>query len=1015
MIEIIANAQTGTSVFSLDVQETPVEFNYSIQEMRDISFIRSPHSLRFDMPMTDNNNQFFGQFYNVNFVSAKFDVGVKTNVEVLDSGVVILGGVLQLHSVNPTGKKYSVSILSEVGSFIDTVKDISFNEVFIDSDGLIDAGLDHPLTAENIVDSWDLANDITSGAVGAGTIVYPLSDWGLGGEDPQGYGFYKTGDNEGMGLSGSIEIKNALAPYNFKPSISVPYLIRRIAQKAGFTITSTFLEGAEFRHLYMFLATELERTTGRPFYASKVGLTGDYQIPTSSGMAISQLPFDNESVPFNDIDGLFNGGVFTPTLNGNFSFKYNFYVTSLSTPDTGAFSVVVYAVKNAATEWDVQYQYSHNSTYGSASTLIGENISISCSIGDTVTWYVGATNINNVVTIKEVSGVNVSFIELQQYTTTSPFVDVSANFPDVNVGEWLSEIINRFNLIIYSTPETPTVLYLDTYNNLLDSGTGQKDWSEKVDIDTIEIEPTLKYQKKTVRFEDGEGDDWRNAWWQKQYKFVKGRWIQENENSFATGEQRIGGMFQPLRLTHIPSTFQNGTTAIPNVLVPRFYELGWNNDSYKEVVSAKPVLAYYHGVEDIDNGAVFRIGGYIVGYQDVTTYPFFSQYNTTPVTSSSSALNWGYDWPDNIDHPLINAGTTAGITNLYAVRKYWARRLHEEYSSESRIMTCKAYLTPQDINQLHWTDEIFINETFWRVVKVSNFATGGQNPCTLELVKLINSSNYNRTPSCNLAPTSFNTDGTVNFTEIDTGASASPTQDCCTSNGFTWDATNNVCFWAASGGGSPNPNGGGSNPAQDATKNLGTSNTGGTVIGDVASSDAKSLNANGILGSTQQFLMTATTTDATNTPAEGIVGERSLPFDPNCIYLITADIISVDTGGSAGTVGETMTLRYQATLGNTAGTSRSVGTTLISSEADAGVSRSVTINQKQNAAGEIAYWEMLCVGEANKNITWLLDIKMLQLTFPDSTNRNTLAIWNLSDAPLITLNLSTDPYLTWNL
>ena len=58
---------------------------------------------------------------------------------------------------------------------------------------------------------------------------------------------------------------------------------------------------------------------------------------------------------------------------------------------------------------------------------------------------------------------------------------------------------------------------------------------------------------------------------------------------------------------------------------------------------------------------------------------------------------------------------------------------------------------------------------------------------------------------------------------------------------------------------------------------------------------------------------------------------------------------------------------------------------------------------------------MLCVGEANKNITWLLDIKMLQLTFPDSTNRNTLAIWNLSDAPLITLNLSTDPYLTWNL
>jgi hypothetical protein len=1014
MIEIVANAQTGAAVYSLDVQEVPVEFNYSIQEMRDISQSRAPHSLRFDMPMTDNNNQFFGQFYNVNFVSAKFNVGVKTNVEVFDSGVVIMVGVLQLHSVNPTGKKYSVSIISEVGALFDAVKDLSFNEVFIDKAGNVDTDLDHALTAENIVDSWDLANDITSGGVGAGIIVYPLSDWGLGGDSPQGYGFMYMGEAMGMGFAGSDVINNIVAPYNFKPSISVPYLISRIAQKAGFTISSSFFGGYEFRHLYMFLATELERTAGRAVYASKVGLDGDFSIAPNNVLEQLQLPFVNESTPFNDVDGLFNGGVFVAPFSGSFTFKHNLYVTSAATPDTGFYMAVVYIYKTSGSDNTMEYFHAHQLTYGTGSTLIGENITITCSLGDTITWYVGATNNNNAVSVKEVSGVNVSFIELQQYTSTGLFVDVSANFPDVKVGEWLSEIFNRFNLVLYSNPQNPSVLNIETYNDLLGSGTEQKDWSEKVDIDTISIEPSLKYQKKIITFEDGEGEDWRNDWWQKQYGFVKGRWIEENENAFTTGEQRIGGMFQPLRLSHIPSSFQNGATVIPNVLVPRLYGLGWNNNSVKEVVSTKPILAYYHGEQNIENNGIFRIGGSIAGYEDVTTYPFFSQYNTTPVTSSSSALNWGYDWPDNIDHPLINAGTTAGITNLYAVRKYWARRLHEEYSSESRIMTCKAYLTPQDINQLLWQDEIFINDTFWRVVKVSNFATGGNTPCSLELVKLINSSTYNKTPLCNSAPTSFNTDGTVNFTELDTGASATPTQDCCTSNGFTWDATNSVCFWAANGGGSPNPNGGGSNPAQDGTKNLGTSNTGGKVIGDVASSEGKSLNANGILGSTQQFLMTATTTDATNTSAEGIGGEKSLPFDPNCIYLITADIISVDTGGSAGTVGETMTLRYQATLGNTAGTSRSVGTTLISSEADAGVSRSVTINQKQNAAGEIAYWEMLCVGEVNKDITWLLDIKMLQLTFPDSTNRNTLAIWNLASEPLITLNLSTDPYLTWN-
>ena len=1015
MIEIIANAQSGAAVYSLDVQEVPVEFNYSIQEMRDISYARSPHSLRFDMPMTDNNNQFFGQFYNVNFVSAKFDVGVKTNVEVYDSGVVIMIGVLQLHSVDPTAKKYSASIISEVGAFFDSVKDISFNEVFIDSDGNVDTDLDHALTASNIVDSWDITNDITSGAVGGGTIVYPLSDWGLGGDTPQGYGFMYMGEAMGMGFAGSTVINNIVAPYNFKPSINVHYLITRIAQKAGFTISSTFLGGTEFRTLYMFLATELERTAGRPVYGSKVGLTGDYALPTAASVEQNQIPLDNESTPFNDVDGLFSNGVFVAPFAGEFTFKYNLYVTSVATPDTGDFNVTIWGYKNATTTNTLEYYHAHDSVYGSASTLIGENITIPCDTGDTITWYVGATNVNNAVTIKEVSGVNVSFVELQLYTSTGLFVDVSANFPDVTVGEWLSEIFNKFNLMFYSSPQEPTVINIETYSDLLDSGTEQKDWSGKVDCDTITIEPTLKYQKKIITFEDGEGEDWRNDWWQNQYGFVKGRWTEENENAFATGEQRIGGMFQPLRLAHIPSTFQNGATVIPNVLVPRLYGLGWNNNSIKSLAKAKPILAYYHGEQNIENNGIFRIGGSIAGYEDVTTYPFFSQYSTTPVTSSSVALNWGYDYPDNIDHPLINAGTTAGITNLYVVRKYWARRLHEEYSSESRIMTCKAYLTPQDINQLQWQDEIFINETFWRVVKVSNFATGGNDPCSLELVKLINSSNYNSTPLCNQAPTSFNTDGTVNFTELDTGASASPTQDCCTAFGYTWDNTNSVCFWASNGGGSPNPNGGGSNPAQDGTKNLGTSNVGGKVIGDIASSEAKSLNANGILGSTQQFLMTTTTTDAANTAAEGIGGEKSLPFNPNCIYLITADIISVDTGGSAGTVGDTVTLRYQATLGNTAGTSRSVGSTLINSESDAGASRSVTINQKQDGAGEIAYWEMLCVGEVNKDITWLLDIKMLQLTFPDSTKRNELAIWNLTADPLIALNLSTSTYLTWNL
>ena len=72
MIEIVAKAQQGTERTSLDVQETPVEFNYKIDDLADITAKRSPHSLRFSMPRSRVNDKFFAHFYNVNLTSGSF-------------------------------------------------------------------------------------------------------------------------------------------------------------------------------------------------------------------------------------------------------------------------------------------------------------------------------------------------------------------------------------------------------------------------------------------------------------------------------------------------------------------------------------------------------------------------------------------------------------------------------------------------------------------------------------------------------------------------------------------------------------------------------------------------------------------------------------------------------------------------------------------------------------------------------------------------------------------------------
>ena len=150
---------------------------------------------------------------------------------------------------------------------------------------------------------------------------------------------------------------------------------------------------------------------------------------------------------------------------------------------------------------------------------------------------------------------------------------------------------------------------------------------------------------------------------------------------------------------------------------------------------------------------------------------------------------------------------TLRITALYAFRKWWARRMHEEYSEESRLMTCKAYLTPYDVKNLVWSDAIFINDSYFRVIKVDNFATGGESPCNLTLLKIINASIWNKTELCNVYPASFNTDGTVNFVDLETGAAVDATTTACPENGYTFASVTNTCFWGTGVGG----NGSGAN------------------------------------------------------------------------------------------------------------------------------------------------------------------------------------------------------------
>lgn len=72
--------------------------------------------------------------------------------------------------------------------------------------------------------------------------------------------------------------------------------------------------------------------------------------------------------------------------------------------------------------------------------------------------------------------------------------------------------------------------------------------------------------------------------------------------------------------------------------------------------------------------------------------------------------------------------------DLYNV--YYEDYVQDIISEENKIYSAKIYLYPQDIQKLRWNERIIINNTYFRINKISNFNALEPSICDIELVKL---------------------------------------------------------------------------------------------------------------------------------------------------------------------------------------------------------------------------------------------------------------------------------------
>ena len=173
MVQLIATSQDGSDQVQLDTPKVPIQLNFHFQDLANPFANRTPYSFNFKLPATRENLKFFSYYYDYNVSLGTFKATKRTNVDVYDNGILVMSGIMQLLSA--TEDEYTVVVFEELAKLFETIKDLSWEQLFITEAGTVDTDLDHSLTWTNIIDSWTLTNDVTSGNVGNGVIVYPLA------------------------------------------------------------------------------------------------------------------------------------------------------------------------------------------------------------------------------------------------------------------------------------------------------------------------------------------------------------------------------------------------------------------------------------------------------------------------------------------------------------------------------------------------------------------------------------------------------------------------------------------------------------------------------------------------------------------------------------------------------------------------------------------------------------------------------------------------------------------------
>jgi len=302
----------------------------------------------------------------------------------------------------------------------------------------------------------------------------------------------------------------------------------------------------------------------------------------------------------------------------------------------------------------------------------------------------------------------------------SEWLQFNPNLPDIGMGDILLSLINMFNLYVVPNPNQDKDLIIETRDDFYAGGV-VRDWSKKVDHDKpITLQPLAQLTANEYRYTYAEDSDYYNERYQDSHGHAYGRARIDIDNDFVNNTTETEIIFSPTPLVNDNPS---------NRLIPKIYDSDIEEGAQPTDHNVR--ILYYAGLLFSNPNWIFmsRIDGWLYKNE----YPY-AGHLTHPIQPAQD-INFGV--PSELFYQGNSYTGTLLYTNDNLFNRYHRRGLLEVANKDSKLMTAYFNLHPLDIHSLDFSDQILIDNAYWRLNKVMDYNPFGNDLTKVELIKVI--------------------------------------------------------------------------------------------------------------------------------------------------------------------------------------------------------------------------------------------------------------------------------------